>query len=71
MAWGLVDLLPYTLKHGGYLHLPLEEKIKQVKALKAALPESQFTVCEDVPEHWHYWRNNVNVNKEDCCNLRV
>ena len=67
---GLVDLLPYTLRHGGYLHLPLDEKIKRVADIKAALPDCQFTVCEDVPEHWHYWRDNVNVNQADCCNLR-
>lgn len=68
---GLVDLTPYTLKHGGYRHLPLEEKIRRLNALKEVLPGCEFTVCEDVPEHWEYWRNHVNVNSQDCCNLRI
>lgn len=67
---GMVDLLPYTQKHGGYLHLPLDEKKKHIERIKEALPGCQLTVCEDVPEHWQYWRENVNANKEDCCNLR-
>jgi hypothetical protein len=28
------------------------------------------SVCEDVDEHYEYWKNNYNPNKEDCCNLR-
>lgn len=66
----LIDMTPYTLKRGGYRHLPLEEKICRLDALRVALPGCEFTVCEDVPEHWVYWRDNVNVNPEDCCNLR-
>lgn len=30
----------------------------------------EVSVCEDVSEHWEYWRECVNHNKEDCCNLR-
>ena len=66
----LIDMTPYTLKRSGYRHLPLEEKIRRLNALCVALPGCEFTVCEDVPEHWIYWRDNVNVNREDCCNLR-
>lgn len=29
-----------------------------------------FSVCEDVDEHWTYWKENINANKDDCCNLR-
>lgn len=68
---GLVDLTPYTLKHGGYRHLPLETKIETLDRLRAALPDTSFTVCEDVPEHWAYWREHVNPNPEDCCNLKL
>lgn len=68
---GLTDLTPYTLKHGGYRHLPLEEKIRRLNVLKEALPECEFTVCEDVPEHWTYWRDNVNANPSGCCNLNI
>ena len=67
---GLVDLSPYTLKHGGYRHLPLERKIDAVARVKDALPGTQLSVCEDVPDHWAYWRDHVNACKDDCCNLR-
>ena len=68
---GMVDLSPYTLKHGGYRHLPLDEKVRQYERIKKALPYTEISVCEDVPEHWRYWRENVNPNQNDCCNLRV
>lgn len=67
---GLVDLTPYTLRHGGYRHLSLEDKVAQVERLRARLPEADISVCEDVPEHWAYWRDHVNPNPGDCCNLR-
>lgn len=67
----LVDLTPYTMKHGGYRHLSLETKVESINHLRTALPGCSFTVCEDVPEHWAYWREHVNPNPEDCCDLRV
>ena len=30
----------------------------------------EVSVCEDVTDHYTYWRECVNHNKEDCCNLR-
>lgn len=67
-ATGLpVDLRPYTHFHAGYKHLPLEKK----KALIAGLDFKQISICEDVPEHWAYWRDNVNANPVDCCNLNL
>ena len=27
------------------------------------------SICEDVPEHWEYWKTNFNNNPNDCCNL--
>jgi len=62
-----IDFSKYTLKHSNYLHLPLEEKIKQLGKIKGF---KELTVCEDVDEHYEYWKNNINPNKEDCCNLR-
>ena len=38
------------------------------KQLCAAFDE--LTVCEDEPSHYEYWRDNVNADKDDCCNLR-
>jgi len=30
---------------------------------------SQLSVCEDVDDHYEYWKEAMNYNKEDCCNL--
>ena len=57
----------YRLKQGGYCHLPLEKKMEIIKKIR--IPE--ITVCEDVTEHYEYWRDNFNPNKDDCCNLRL
>lgn len=65
--WLPADLSKHTLKAGGYLHLPLEEKIKILEKIKI----KSITVCEDVPEHYRYWQERVNPNRADCCNLEV
>lgn len=62
-----VDLGRYTDYNAGYNHMTLEKKedlLKRITAFK------EVSVCEDVEEHWLYWRDNVNANPEDCCNLR-
>lgn len=58
----------YTIKSGGYRHLPLWKK----QALLAPFIDAfeELTVCEDVPTHYDYWQQNVNANSDDCCNLR-
>lgn len=63
--WFDIDYFRYTLKHGGYNHLPLADKLDILSRIK--IPT--LTVCEDVTEHYVYWRENVNPNKDDCCNL--
>lgn len=63
--WLDTDFSKYTLKAGGYWHLPLDEKIKLLNQIQ--IPS--ITVCEDVPEHYEYWQQNMNPNKKDCCNL--
>ena len=68
MKWFDLDFSEYTLKHGGYLQLPLERKVEHLKNITGF---KEISVCEDVDEHWEYWRDNVNHNKEDCCNLRL
>lgn len=65
--WFDIDYSKHTLKQSGYNHLPLEEKIKILDKINIPIK----TVCEDVTEHYEYWKNNVNPNKEDCCNLDV
>lgn len=31
----------------------------------------EVSVCEDVPEHWEYWKEHQNPNPDDCFNLRI
>ena len=61
-----IDFSKYTLKQSNYLHLPLETKIEQLQSITGF---KELSVCEDVTEHYEYWKNNVNPNKDDCCNL--
>ena len=62
-----VDTSAHTLKEGGYAHLPLEKKLEIIEKVKLPV----VTVCEDVQEHYEYWRDNFNPNRDDCCNLRM
>ena len=64
--WFDIDYSKFTLKQSGYEHLPLEEKLRIIKKIK--IPN--ISVCEDYTEHYEYWKNNYNPNKDDCCNLR-
>ena len=64
--WFNIDYSKFTLKEGGYEHLQLEEKKRILDKVKIPI----VSICEDVDEHYKYWEENVNPNKEDCCNLR-
>lgn len=64
--WFDIDYSKHTLKESGYYHLPLEYKKSIIERIK--IPS--VSVCEDVTEHYNYWRDNYNPNKNDCCNLR-
>lgn len=66
--WFSIDYSEYTVKHAGYKHLPLQKKIEYIKPLREIFEE--ITVCEDEDEAYKYWRENVNPNPDDCCNLR-
>lgn len=65
--WFDIDYSKYTVKEGGYNHLTLEEKINYVNKIKGNF--KQKSICEDCNEHYLYWKENFNFNKEDCCNL--
>lgn len=65
--WVQMDFSQYTLKSGGYRHLPLEVKMA---ALEKITGFEQISICEDVPDHYTYWGEHVNFNSDDCCNLR-
>lgn len=62
-----IDYSDYTLRRGNYWHLPLEKKVKLLEKIKKA----QLSVCDDVPEHYEYFKRHINYNSEDCCNLRI
>lgn len=62
-----IDFDNYSLKEGGYRHLPLETKIEQLDKLDF----KEMTVCDDVQEHYDYFKENYNFNKDDCCNLTL
>lgn len=62
-----LDYSDYTVKQGGYRHLPLEKKrywLSKVSGFR------EITVCEDESEAYEYWKRHVNHDPEDCCNLR-
>lgn len=65
--WLPIDYSEYTVKQSGYRHLPLDKKIIYLSKITGF---DQVSVCEDVTEHYEYWKEAVNYNKEDCCNLR-
>lgn len=66
--WFDIDYSEYTIKQGGYQHLPLDIKIQYLKRITGF---KQISVCEDETEAYEYWKNNFNYNKNDCCNLRI
>lgn len=63
-----IDFSPYTLKLGGYRHLPLKVKKKYLQPILETF--SEVSVCEDVYSHWNVWQQTVNANSNDCCNLK-
>ena len=65
--WLPLDYSEYTVKQSGYEHLPLSKKIEYLSKITGF---DEMSVCEDVTEHFEYWREAVNHNKYDCCNLR-
>ena len=65
--WLPLDYSEYTIKQSGYEHLPLSKKIEYLSKVTGF---DEVSVCEDVTEHFEYWKEAVNHNKADCCNLR-
>lgn len=61
-----IDYSDYRHKHGGYWHLPLDRKLE----LLAQIKKEQISVCDDVPDHYEYFKRHINFNPDDCCNLR-
>lgn len=66
--WFDIDYSEYTLKHGGYYHLPLDRKIELTNKITGF---KEVSVGEYVSEHHEYFSKNVNHNPDDCCNLKI
>lgn len=66
--WFDIDFTPYTVKHAGYCHLPLELKKELISKIKGF---KEITVCEDEDIAYDYWTKHFNHNPKDCCNLRL
>jgi len=62
----IIDFSQYTIKEGGYRHLSLDTK----KSVLSHLNFKELSVCDDVQEHYDYFKENFNFNKNDCCNLK-
>ena len=65
--WFDLDYSDYTVRQSNYYHLSLEKKIEHLSKITGF---KEVSVCEDESRAYEYWRDNVNPNKEDCCNLR-
>lgn len=65
--WFDIDFTPYTVKHGGYNHLPLAKKKELIQNIKGF---KEISVCEDEDEAYEFWNTQFNPNPDDCCNLR-
>lgn len=61
-----IDYSQYTHKYGGYDNLELKNKIE---ILKNVTGFKQISIGEYVKEHFEYFNENLNYNKNDCCNL--
>jgi len=62
-----IDYSEYTVKQNGYWHMSLDRKkywLSKITGFK------ELTVCDDETEAYEYWKQNVNPNPDDCCNLR-
>lgn len=58
-----VDLRQYRYKSAGYRHLPLRVKRDLLRKITGF---REVSVCEDVEEHFAYWQEAVNANRNDC-----
>lgn len=65
--WFPIDYSDYTVKQGGYRHLPLERKKELISHIRGF---KEITVCEDESDAYGYRQHNFNPNPNDCCNLR-
>lgn len=66
--WFNIDYSNYSHKAGGFKHLQLETQINLVNKITGF---DQVSIGASCIEHYLYFRDNVNYNKDDCCNLTI
>ena len=66
--WFNIDYSEYSLKFGGFEHLELNRKIDLQNKITGF---KQKSIGEYVENHYQYFRDNINFNKNDCCNLSL
>ena len=66
--WFDIDFSKYTLKHGGYNHMPLELKKEYISKIYGF---KEISVCEDEDSAYKYWKYHFNNDPKDCCNLHL
>lgn len=62
-----MDFTEWTEVNGNYQHLPLSRKMALLQPLIDA--GKRVTVCEDHPDHYQFFKDHVNANPDDCCDL--
>jgi len=64
-----MDFSDWSENDGNYQHLPLSKKRELLQPFIDS--GKRITVCEDNNLHYQYFREKVNANPEDCCDLRT
>jgi DNA repair photolyase len=64
--WLDIDYSDYLVSYGGYINLDLKKKLILLRNIKNF---DQISVGEYVKNHYIYFRDNINYNRYDCCNL--
>ena len=62
------DFTAWNQKEASYSQLSLSAKKLLLKPLLNT--GKQISICEDCTPHYNWFKENINYNKEDCCNLR-
>jgi DNA repair photolyase len=66
--WLKIDYSDYMVEYGGYRHLPLYKKLILIRNITGF---KEISVGEYVKDHHEYFKQNINFNKNDCCNLNI
>lgn len=57
----------FTEKYNNFRHYTLQKKLDIIKKINY----KQISVCEEIPDHHQYFKEHINYNPDDCCNLTL